>query len=139
MQHTRARQLEREEQRLLELVVHTSSLDSGLERLCERRVRVVRLQEAERRKRLQISLGFGSKQTKVSWTYPRRSRNRQMTFATISSFFSSGRRSGPTGGSGLRVRTANCSSDVADRHNAKSIVEDYGRIASKRIVSVDDL
>jgi hypothetical protein len=54
------------------------------------------------------------------WTHPRSSRNRQITFATISSFFSSG---------GFElflifVRVARRSEEVAPRQSAKSIVDD---------------
>lgn len=47
VQHTRSCQLESEEQRLLELVVHSSSLDSSLKSLGEGGVGVVGFEEAE--------------------------------------------------------------------------------------------
>ena len=54
-------------------------------------------------------------------TYPRSSRKRHITFATISSFFSSGGKFAP----GLTlVRAACLSVAVAPRQSAKSIVED---------------
>jgi len=56
---------------------------------------------------------------KITSSYPRSSKNRQITLATISSFFSSG-------ACGLAlVRCANFSVEVAPRHSAKSIVDDY--------------
>ena len=53
--------------------------------------------------------------------YPRNSRNRHITFATSSSFLSSG--SGLAPGLTL-VRAADFSVAVAPRHSAKSIVDD---------------
>jgi len=56
--------------------------------------------------------------SKIVPTYPRSSKNRQITLATISSFFS-------RGVFGLTlVRCANFSVEVAPKHNAKSIVDD---------------
>lgn len=55
-------------------------------------------------------------------TYPRSSRKRQITFATISSFFSSAGRLAPPGLT--LVRAACFSVAVAPRQSAKSIVED---------------
>jgi hypothetical protein len=55
-------------------------------------------------------------------TYPRSSRKRQITFATISSFFSSGGRFVPPGLT--LVRAACFSVAVAPKQSAKSIVED---------------
>jgi len=56
--------------------------------------------------------------SKIACTYPRSSKNRQITLATISSFFS-------RGAFGLAlVRCANFSVEVAPKHSAKSIVDD---------------
>jgi hypothetical protein len=119
------RQLKGEVERLLELVVDAARTDAGVQRLSERCVQVVGMQEAD----IGVTRGENQPSGRISWggrhkAHPRRSRKRQMTLATISSFLSSGFSSAGDGGLALRVRAAKCSSDVAPRQRAKSIVED---------------
>lgn len=63
-------------------------------------------------------------------THPLNSKNRQITFATTSSFFSSGAAPPAL----PFVRAASRSDDVAPRHSAKSIVADY--VQAKNLVRV---
>ncbi len=62
-------------------------------------------------------------------TYPRSSRNRQMTLATISSFFS---RPEPCV-TLILVRAASFSDAVAPRHRAKSMVDDCAHTPTAQI------
>ncbi len=104
VQRTTAQQLEREEERFLQLVVELRLFEREVERACIRRVEMGMVEE------------------------PRSSSMRQMVLATISSFFSSVEVD-PSGSltRGVLVRLASWSEVVAPRQRAMSMVEEFWR------------
>ena len=132
--HASAHQLQEQIKRILELVVHARTTHGYVHRASKRRVRVIDQKsigaETPSRDGQYVSAGKTHETIcKRGSAYPRNSKKRQMTFATTSSFLSSG------GGLAALtlVRPTSFSDPVAPRQRAKSIVEDCQETCCEKV------
>ncbi|RDX54187.1 hypothetical protein OH76DRAFT_1069975 [Lentinus brumalis] len=136
--HTCPHKLQEQIQRVLEFVVHTRLPEGTVHCPCQGRVGVRVQEEPIRHDRLVSTLCDSlclwdatappPGKLVMNATHPRSSRNRQMTFATISSFFSSTPE--PPCETLILVRCASFSDAVAPRQREKSIVDDCAYTAA---------
>jgi hypothetical protein len=120
MHDTGPDQFQEQVQGVLELVINPGVLDRAGHRTRQRRMGMVVQEESVRPKPYQESQSRSEGRRNKPLAHPLNSRNRQMTFATTSSFFSRG----AEGPALIFVLIANRSVAVAPSANAKSIVDD---------------